>query len=104
MSSKLLELETLFDISVAISSVLEIDELAEDVLWRSVGILNASKGMLLIQEENNLILKPTALFNWEEKEVLLSKRLNIFKVITEKNKDRYNEIKIKIFLNIFYYF
>ncbi len=92
---KLLELETLFDISVAISSVLEIDELAEDVLWRSVGILNASKGMLLIQEENNLILKPTALFNWEEKEVLLSKRLNIFKVITEKNKGHILTKKVK---------
>ena len=83
---KLLELETLFDISVAISSVLEIDELANDVLWRSVGILNASKGMLLIQEKNNPILKPTALFNWEEKDVLLSKKLNIFKKITENKK------------------
>ena len=83
---KLLELETLFDISVAISSVLEINELAEDVLWRSVGILNASKGMLLIQEENNPILKPTAMFNWEEKDVLLSKRLGVFKTIREKNK------------------
>ena len=85
---KLLELETLFDISVAISSVLEIDELAEDVLWRSVGILNASKGMLLIQNKNNPILKPTALFNWEEKDVLLSKKLNIFKEITENKKGK----------------
>ena len=45
---KLLELETLFDISVAISSVLDIDELGEDVLWRAVGILNASKGMICL--------------------------------------------------------
>jgi len=85
---KLLELETLFDISVAISSVLEIDELAEDVLWRSVGILNASKGMLLIQNKNNPILKPIALFNWEEKDVLLSKKLNIFKEIAENKKGK----------------
>ena len=85
---KLLELETLFDISVAISSVLEINELAEDVLWRSVGILNASKGMLLIQEETNPILKPIALFNWEEKDILLSKRLNVFKSIIENKKGK----------------
>ena len=42
LNLKLLELETLFDISVAISSVLDVDELGEEVLWRSVGILNAS--------------------------------------------------------------
>ena len=83
---KLLELETLFDISVAISSVLEIDDLAEDVLWRSVGILNASKGMLLIQDQNNPILNPIALFNWEKKDILLSKKLNIFKNISMNKK------------------
>ncbi|MDC0630967.1 hypothetical protein OAP42_02595, partial [Candidatus Marinimicrobia bacterium] len=66
ISLKLLELETLFDISVAISSVLNVDELSEDVLWRSVGILNASKGMLLIQKKDNLILEPISTFNWDE--------------------------------------
>lgn len=83
---KLLELETLFDISVAISSVLEIDDLAEDVLWRSVGILNASKGILLIQDQNNPILNPIASFNWEKKDILLSKKLNIFKNISVNKK------------------
>ena len=83
---KLLELETLFDISIAISSVLEVQELADDVLWRSVGILNASKGMLFIQNIDNPILEPKATFNWEEKNTLLSKNLKIFKDIEENKK------------------
>ena len=72
---KLLELETLFDISVAISSVLDTEELGEDVLWRAVGILNASKGMMLLRKETNPILEPSATFNWDEKTNLLSKKL-----------------------------
>ena len=49
LNIKLLELETLFDIGVAISSVLNVDELAEDVLFRAIGVLNASKGMFVRQ-------------------------------------------------------
>ena len=83
---KLLELETLFDISVAISSVLNIKDLSEDVLWRSVGILNASKGMLLIQNKDSPILEPISTFNWDEEKNLVSKKLKIFKTINEKKK------------------
>ena len=83
---KLLELETLFDISVAISSVLNIKDLSEDVLWRSVGILNASKGMLLIQNKDSPILEPISTFNWDEEKNLVSKKLKIFKIINEKKK------------------
>ena len=54
LNLKLLELETLFDISVAISSVLDVDELGEEVLWRSVGILNASK---VIKISKGLMMK-----------------------------------------------
>jgi len=80
---KLLELETLFDISVAISSVLDTEELGEDVLWRAVGILNASKGMMLLRKETNPILEPSATFNWDDKTALLSKKLGVFKEIDE---------------------
>ena len=83
---KLLELETLFDISLAISSVLDIKELTEEVLWRSVGILNASKGMLLLKNNHNPILKPIATFNWDDEKTLLSKNLKVFKEIKEKNR------------------
>lgn len=83
---KLLELETLFDISLAISSVLDIKELTEEVLWRSVGILNASKGMLLFKNNHNPILKPIATFNWDDEKTLLSKNLKVFKEIKEKKR------------------
>jgi len=83
---KLLELETLFDISVAISSVLDIEELCDDVLWRSVGILNASKGVILLQAEGSPILNASANFNWEEDMPLLSKKLAAFKNIDENKK------------------
>jgi adenylate cyclase len=83
LNLKLLELETLFDISVAISSVLDVDELGEEILWRSVGILNASKGMMLMPKENSPILEPNSSFNWEETTVLISKKLTIFKKIED---------------------
>ena len=83
LNLKLLELETLFDISVAISSVLDVDELGEEILWRSVGILNASKGMMLMPKENSPILEPNSSFNWEHTDVLISKKLTIFKKIDD---------------------
>ena len=86
LNLKLLELETLFDISVAISSVLDVDELGEEVLWRSVGILNASKGLMLVQKESSPILEPGANFNWGGDMPLLSKKLATFKQIEETNK------------------
>ena len=86
LNLKLLELETLFDISLAISSVLDINELGEEILWRSVGILNASKGMMLTPEKNSPILRPTSSFNWEEQSFLLSSNLEIFKEINKNGK------------------
>ena len=51
-----MELEALFDISLAISSVLNESELREEILWRSVGVLNVSKGMIILENENSPIL------------------------------------------------
>ena len=82
---KLLELETLFDISVAISSVLDVGELCDEVLWRSVGILNASRGVVLLVSGESPILNPVVNFNWEKDIPLLSKKLTAFKNI-DKNK------------------
>ena len=89
LNLKLLELETLFDISVAISSVLDIDQLAEDVLWRSVGILNASRGVILLKKEGSPILDPSSNFNWDESLPLLSDKLGIFQDINENRRGKY---------------
>ena len=88
LNMKLLELETLFDISVAISSVLDANELANEILWRSVGILNASKGVMLLINDSSPILKPHVTFNWECDFPLISKNLVIFKGIIEKRRGR----------------
>ena len=84
LNLKLLELETLFDISVAISSVLDVGELSDEILWRSVGILNASKGMMLIPKENSPILEPNSSFNWDDMDALLSKKLAVFKKVEDE--------------------
>ena len=83
---KLLELETLFDISVAISSVLDVDELCDDVLWRSVGILNASKGVVLLLSGESPILNTAANFNWDKDIPLLSKKHEVFKNIDQNKR------------------
>ena len=81
LNLKLLEQQTLFDISVAISSVLDIDRLGDDILWRSVGVLNASKGIIATASENSPILNISSSFNWGAANVLLSRKLKIFKEI-----------------------
>ena len=86
LNLKLLELETLFDISIAISSVLDIDDLAEDVLWRSVGILNASKGVFLRLKKNTPILHTAATFNWVKENPLLSQNLKVFKDVQSSSQ------------------
>ena len=88
LNMKLLELETLFDISVAISSVLDTKELGNEILWRSVGILNASKGIIFLEDDLSPILKPHVNFNWDFDFVLISKNLSIFKNIIESRKGR----------------
>ena len=88
LNMKLLELETLFDISVAISSVLDVNQLGDEILWRSVGILNASKGVMLLINDTSPILQPHVNFNWENNFPLISKNLAIFKNIIEIRKGK----------------
>ena len=53
---KVLELQTLFDISLSLNSVLDINELSSEVLIRSVSTLNASSGFILKTEKNSPLL------------------------------------------------
>ena len=48
---KVLELQTLFDISLSLNSVLDIEELSSEVLIRSVSTLNASSGFYFKDSE-----------------------------------------------------
>ena len=71
---------------MAISSVLDIDELAHDVLLRAVGILNASKGMFVLQNEKSPISDILSMFNWGEEKFLLSKNIDVFKQMQNGNR------------------
>ena len=83
LNIKLLELETLFDIGVAISSVLDVNELAEDVLFRAIGVLNASKGMFVRQNDQSPILDILSMFNWGESKFLLSKKIDVLNKLND---------------------
>ena len=60
---KVLELQTLFDISLSLNSVLDIKQLSEEVLIRSVSTLNASSGFILQTTKNSPILSLLSSFN-----------------------------------------
>ena len=83
LNIKLLELETLFDIGVAISSVLDVNALAEDVLIRAIGVLNASKGMFIRQNDQSPILDILSMFNWGDSKFLLSKKIDVLNRIND---------------------
>ena len=83
LNIKLLELETLFDIGVAISSVLDVNALAEDVLIRAIGVLNASKGMFIRQNDQSPILDILSMFNWGDSKFLLSKKIDVLNKIND---------------------
>ena len=95
LNLKLLELETLFDISVAISSVLNVEDLREEILWRSIGVLNASKGMVLTPKENSPIMEISATFNWEDENVLLSNKLKVFSLAIKEKRGAILTVKNK---------
>ena len=83
LNIELLELETLFDIGVAISSVLDVNALAEDVLIRAIGVLNASKGMFIRQNDQSPILDILSMFNWGDSKFLLSKKIDVLNRIND---------------------
>ena len=86
LNIKLLELETLFDIGVAISSVLDVNDLAQEVLFRAIGVLNASKGMFLYQNQNSPILDILSIFNWGDDKFLLSNKIDVFQQMNNGNR------------------
>ena len=86
---KVLELQTLFDISLSLSSVLDINELASEVLIRSVSTLNASSGFILRTQKNSPLLDVLSSFNVDEekiKDAMFSKNSIPFKSIWKEKE------------------
>ena len=53
---KYLELETLLDITHELNSFDQIPVLLQEILIKSCGVLNASSGLILIEDDNSDIL------------------------------------------------
>ena len=86
---KVLELQTLFDISLSLNSVLDIKELSTEVLIRSVSTLNASSGFILKTEKNSPMLSVLSSFNMNEdlvKGAIFSKSSIPFNLIWKDKK------------------
>jgi hypothetical protein len=60
-----------------------VNELAEDVLFRAIGVLNASKGMFIRQNDQSPILDILSMFNWGDSKFLLSKKIDVLNKIND---------------------
>ena len=69
LNHKVLELETLHDVGMAITSVLDISELVNEILIRLVGILDVRGGFLMLKDEVTGELDTAARFEIEEEEI-----------------------------------
>ena len=53
---RLWELESLYDIGLSIASTLNIDELADEILFRMISLTNARRAALFLREGDNFVL------------------------------------------------
>ena len=86
---KYLELETLLDITHELNSFDQIPVLLQEILIKSCGVLNASSGLILIEDDNSDILHIGAHFNIDIsvlKGLIFNKRKGIISEINESRK------------------
>ena len=55
LNHKILELETLYDLGLAISSLMEFNKLADEILMRAISLLDANLGALFIKKEDGSV-------------------------------------------------
>ncbi len=86
---KYLELETLLDITNELNSFDQISVLLQEILVKSCGVLNASSGLILIEDDNSDVLHIGADFNIDIsvlKGLIFNKRKGIISEINESRK------------------
>jgi adenylate cyclase len=89
LQQKYLELETLLDITNELNSFDQISILLQEILVKSCGVLNASSGLILIEDENSDVLHIGADFNVDIsvlKGLIFNKRKGIISEINETRK------------------
>ena len=57
LNHKILELETLYDVGIRISSLLKAEELSDEILLRSISLLDANRGALFLIDKKDKTLK-----------------------------------------------
>jgi adenylate cyclase len=99
---KYLELETLLDITNELNSFDQISVLLQEILVKSCGVLNASSGLILIEDDNSDVLHIGADFNIDIsvlKGLIFNKRKGIINEINESRKARNIKIEDDSFLS-----
>ena len=99
---KYLELETLLDITNELNSFDQISTLLQEILIKSCGVLNASSGLILIEDENSDVLQIGADFNVDIsvlKGIIFNKRKGIISQINESKKALKIELDVDSFLS-----
>lgn len=86
---KYLELETLLDITNELSSFEHVYVLLEEILIKSCAVLNASSGMILMQNNNSDLFQIEAEFNIDVqalKGIIFNKKRGFFNEVNQKRK------------------
>ena len=99
---KYLELETLLDITNELNSFDQISILLQEILIKSCGVLNASSGLILIEDENSDVLHIGADFNVDIsvlQGLIFNKRKGIISEINETRKALKIELEGDLFLS-----
>ena len=86
---KQLELETLLEITNTLIEHEHIDDLLQDILIRTCGILDASCGFILIEKKNSDLFIPKAVFNLDEKvltKIIFNKKRGFLNVLATQQE------------------
>ncbi len=99
---KYLELETLLDITNELSSFENVSVLLQEILIKSCAVLNASSGMILMQNENSDLFQIEAEFNIDLealKGVIFNKKRGFFNEVYQQRKALHVQIAGDPFLS-----
>lgn len=99
---KYLELETLLDITNELSSFENVSVLLQEILIKSCAVLNASSGMMLMQDNNSDLFQIEAEFNIDVeslKGVIFNKKRGFFNEVNQHRKAINIEIASDPFLS-----
>lgn len=91
LTRKILELETLYDVGMAIASVLDIATLTDEILTRLAVLLDLKAAFLLLMDEPGGQIRTAATYGIEKKSIVqlpLSNRADLFEEVMRTGQSR----------------